>query len=599
MRDSGAGNGDAMNDELGQALEGFQSALDRFREDLGSDPVVADAVFSGADEWCDLLRYKLVPHLAGEGCLIAAVAGGTNTGKSTVFNLLIGDRVSPIVATAAATRRPVIAGNLKRAAQCLESKLVPEFDPRPLENPDDVIGGESPDDALFVTETDRLPDRLVLLDTPDVDSIDTDHWTVAEHIRATGDVLVAVVTGEKYKDERVVAFFRRARESGRVVVPVMNKSNAADDFAVARKQLEEFASDVGTDSPGFTVAHDFNLASDFSAPIRSLDGATDLFGYLESLDVPAIKRRVYRGTVERFAEQAGEFLEHAEAVGQGLRTVVNDFETRAENAARKYDPAPGTEVSGLFHEYVQDKRGPVRRVIGSTSKEIFRGARFVARSVRQAFQKRADLDTAQEPPTDSEIRADHVRAIDQIARSLAASYIESSRNAPEPAGHLLEMAVEGLDADAAVAAVVGDTVRSESISAEFRQHAHRMLDDWWRDHTGKRRVLEGLDTVLALTPAAIAVPISLYTAGVGVSEAVVVVGPFFEQFLARVIELQFGDAMFDFLSPWKDEQQQALEAGLRKRLTDPCLSGLHKCLAPFEGETFAELKRWQQACLNP
>jgi hypothetical protein len=589
----------AMNGELGQALEGFQSALDRFRDELGSDPAVADAVFSATDEWRDLLRYKLVPHLSGEGCLIAAVAGGTNTGKSTVFNLLLRERVSPIVATAAATRRPVIAGNRIRAAQCLESKLVPEFDPRLLENPDDVVGGESPDDALFVVETDRLPDRLVLLDTPDVDSIDTDHWAVAEHIRAAGDVLVAVVTGEKYKDERVVAFFRRARESGRVVVPVMNKSNPADDFAVARRQLEEFRSDVDIDAPGFAVAHDFNLNADVSAPIRSLDGDTDLFDYLGSLDVPAIKRRVYRGTVERFAHQTGDFLNHAETVAQGLRAVAHDFEARAKNAARSYDPAPGTEVSGLFHEYIQEKRGPVRRVIGSTSKEIFRGARYVARSIRQALQKRADLDTVQQPPTDAEIRADHVRAIDQIARALATSYIESSRNASEPAGHLLEAAVAELDADAAVAAVVGDTVRSESISGEFRQHAHRMLDEWWRDHTGKRRVLEGLDTLLALTPAAIAVPISLYTAGVGVSETVVVAGPFVEQFLARVIELQFGDAMFDFLSPWKHEQQQALEDALRAHVTDPCLAGLRECLAPFESESFAEMRKWQAVCLNP
>src|SRR3990172_9538067 len=94
---------------LGEALAGFDVALRRLRAALDPDPALRDAVFSGSEDWIGLLVYKLVPHLAGEGCLIAAVTGGTNTGKSTIFNLLLKRRISPVMATAAATRRPVIA----------------------------------------------------------------------------------------------------------------------------------------------------------------------------------------------------------------------------------------------------------------------------------------------------------------------------------------------------------------------------------------------------------------------------------------------------------------------------------------------------------
>ena len=34
--------------------------------------------------WENLFMGKLVPHLENEGCLVVAVAGGTNTGKSTI-----------------------------------------------------------------------------------------------------------------------------------------------------------------------------------------------------------------------------------------------------------------------------------------------------------------------------------------------------------------------------------------------------------------------------------------------------------------------------------------------------------------------------------
>ncbi|HRI89418.1 MAG TPA: 50S ribosome-binding GTPase, partial [Candidatus Hydrogenedentes bacterium] len=234
---------------LGAVLVQFDAALKRLREALSSDALVQEAVFAGAEEWSNLLSYKLVPHLAGDGCLIVAVAGGTNTGKSTVFNLLLGHIVSPIMATAAATARPVIAANPLRAAQCLDGKLVPEFQPQPLRDARAVVERTSAANALYVATHDTLPDRIVLLDTPDVDSIEREHWGVADAIRAAGDVLIAVLTGEKYKDDRVVSFFRQALASGRVIVPVMNKANPEKNFEIARNQIAEFRELVGCDAP--------------------------------------------------------------------------------------------------------------------------------------------------------------------------------------------------------------------------------------------------------------------------------------------------------------------------------------------------------------
>ena len=100
-----------MHDTLGQALSDFDAALREFREALAFDPPLLDSVFADTSGWANLLTYKLVPHLAGEGCLIAAVAGGTNSGKSTVFNTLLGAAISPVAPTAAATRHPVIAAH--------------------------------------------------------------------------------------------------------------------------------------------------------------------------------------------------------------------------------------------------------------------------------------------------------------------------------------------------------------------------------------------------------------------------------------------------------------------------------------------------------
>lgn len=583
---------------LGAGIEACGRGVTTLQEALRPDAVLARAVFDGTDEWVNLLRYKLVPHLAGEGCLIAAVAGGTNTGKSTIFNLLQGREVSPVRATAAATRRPLLAGGPGRTDQCLEGMLVPEFAPAPLESPEAVLARETPSERLFVATNPDLPERLVLLDTPDVDSIEKEHWAVADHLRAAGDVIVAVLTGEKYRDERVVAFFREAHASGRVVIPLMNKADAADGFATARQQLAEFRKDIACDSPAFVVPHDFDLAQSYAAPIQALDGGTDLLTYLLDLDVYAIKRRVFDSSVRHLAARIETFLEDVDAVAEVLRSVRDEYRARAERAAEKYDPAPGAAVGGLFHEFVQARRGPFRRAIGSASATVARSAVAVSRVVTRTLFRRATLDPPDLAPSNEEIRSTHRQEIERITRDLAAGYLQSGGNLREPAAHLLQENVQRLDPEAALDAVVKDVLRSENISDEFRKHAQHTIETWWNDHKGRRHALEALDTILAVMPAAIAAPISMYTGGVGVPEAMVVAGPLAEQFVARVIEYQFGDAMFDFLSPWRTEQQRHLADALLQRVTAPVLHGIEAMLEILEGEAVDDLRKGREQCLE-
>ena len=173
--------------------------------------------------------------------------------------------------------------------------------------------------------------------------------------------------------------------------------------------------------------------------------------------------------------------------------------------------------------------------------------------------------------------------------------MESQRNVREPAGHLVGDELQSIDIDAVVTQVVDDTLKADDISEEFRAHAKKMLDTWWEDNTGKRRVLEGLDAVLAVAPAAIAAPFVL-TSGVGGPEAVMLAGPLVEQFLARVIEYQFGDEMFDFLSPWTAEQRESLKNALIDHIATPALGPLVDYCAVLEGEPVEELKRWQEQC---
>src|SRR5688500_7969433 len=107
-----------MEPTLRTALAHFAAALDQVERALASSRTLQAVLLAGTEDWRRLLRYKLLPHLGGQGCLVAAVAGGTNTGKSTVFNLLLGADTSPVRSTAAATCHPVLAGNERRFDEC-------------------------------------------------------------------------------------------------------------------------------------------------------------------------------------------------------------------------------------------------------------------------------------------------------------------------------------------------------------------------------------------------------------------------------------------------------------------------------------------------
>ncbi|MFP4500521.1 MAG: GTPase [Candidatus Hydrogenedentota bacterium] len=586
-----------MQDDLGKALGAFDTALGALAEALESQPALRDRLFDDTAEWRALLTYKLVPHLSGEGCLVAAVAGGTNTGKSTVFNLLLGETASPVRTTAAATVHPVLAGNENRARQCLAGRLVPEFDARPLEHASEVLENKTPEATLFVHRCDSLPDRLVLLDTPDIDSIETRHWAVADNIRAAGDVLVAVVTPEKYKDERVIGFFRHAHAAGRVVLPVINKANDAEDFAVAQQQLGAFCADVGlVEPPLFALPQDPNIARESNAPVRMLGSKETLRHYLESVDVAAIKRRVYRDTLAQFLNQAGAFAGRvAESAGE-LRRVVAAFEELAANYAQRYDPAPGPEVGALFHQFVQSKRGGVARTIGNASATVARGALGASRAVRRAILRRTKLEAPDAEATESQRHKRHRELVTRIAHDLATRMIDTARNLPAPVDTMLLDALDHDDLDKAAARVAAETLRTESISEDFRRHAEAMLEDWWENHPRRRQALLALDTVLAVLPAAIAAPVSIYVGGIGLPEAMIFAGPLMEQFVVRVIEYEFGDAMFDFLSPWRAEQRQHLAGALQKHLVDPVLSPARGAVAVLESDTAQNLRDGVEAC---
>jgi hypothetical protein len=56
--------------------------------------------------------------------------------------------------------------------------------------------------------------------------------------------------------------------------------------------------------------------------------------------------------------------------------------------------------------------------------------------------------------------------------------------------------------------------------------------------------------------------------------------------------------MFDFLSPWKREQQERLEQALKAHISEPTLHDACGLLEALEGDIMDTLRRSQEECLK-
>lgn len=150
----------------------------------------------------NVLDSKLLPRTMSDYPLMVAITGGGSSGKSTLFNSLVGSDISLTKARAGLTRRTLAAVNpevLKQ--QNFMENLFSTFSelPAPLKSADELASKGPP--RYIGCET--LPANIVLLDTPDFDTGDSSglfNRDSAKPILEASDVIIYVFTGTTYNN---------------------------------------------------------------------------------------------------------------------------------------------------------------------------------------------------------------------------------------------------------------------------------------------------------------------------------------------------------------------------------------------------------------
>jgi hypothetical protein len=301
----------ARVDELHRALR----ALDDTCQALQLPPL-------SSREWFQLLEQKLLPQMSDSAFLVAAVVGGTNIGKSVLFNHLAGSRASATSPLASGTKHPtcLVPRGFEQTHDL--ASIFPGFELVEWTGPDAALA-EIDADQLFWRHCDALPDNLLALDTPDIDSDARINWERADKIRRSADVLIAVLTQQKYNDAAVKEFFRRAAAEDKFVLVVFNQVHLPDDEEYWPLWMRTFCDETGIRPEFLYLApHDRKAAEEnrltffertwpIAADAASaVDGQGELAGRrlsedLSTLHFGEIKLQTLRGSLDLLIEDNG------------------------------------------------------------------------------------------------------------------------------------------------------------------------------------------------------------------------------------------------------------------------------------------------------
>lgn len=477
---------------------------------------------AGAD-WHGQLFGKLEPQVKREPVLVAAVCGGTNTGKSLIANTLAGSEISRSVPEAARTRHPVASLPRGMAARTDLAALFPGFTPVPWKSGDDAI--ETAHDDWLVWREDssgRQPARLILLDTPDVDGTLRENWHRAELVRNACDVLVAVLTQQKYNDAAVRDFFAAAAAAGKSVIVVFNMVDWPRQRERIGGWLATFRAETGVEPLAvYAAPHDFAAAEagriafyalpEFVAKTRAgaapAEGPCDLAASLAEIDFDRIKLRAMEGSLRVVLDPrsgAGSWLDGFESTARewqlARQLLADEARVRVEMPT-----APRELVWNEIWQWLEPRRSSFDLTVSKAYRFAGGGVMWLARRTglaRSEQERREDFSAVE------------LKALKQALADFVERLEDASRHNPRLAA-MLDGVLVGGDRAAWYADLERRHAALPIVSDDYRAFVRSELDRFARENPGMVRwILTGLNVGAVARPA--------ITVGLGLAGAAVV-----------------------------------------------------------------------------
>lgn len=482
--------------------------FDRALAELAREAAAIGVPPPAGRDWFELLRAKLLAQLGLPPVLVVGIVGGTNIGKSLLFNHLAGEVASAVSPLAAGTKHPVCLVPPGLDDPRILQQLFEDFKLCPWQSADEALQ-ESDENLLFWRVGRNVPPRLLLLDAPDVDSDATVNWSRARAVRQAADVLVAVLTQQKYNDAVVKQFFREAVEADKPVIALFNQVDLEGDRDYWPLWLETFRAQTGARPElVYVIPRDREAAKQLRLPFHPVgpegkqppDRAASLRDELAALHFDAIKIRTFRGALGRVLDAA----HGAPAYLAAIRAASVEYQAAhralaATEIARVVWPTlPPTVLVDEIRDWWDCTRPPWSRNVHGFYRKLGQGVTWPIRKVWEL--------TGPESP--DPLETFHQRERDAIVLAVEKMLDELER--------LAEVGSDTLRPK--LTALLGGTARRQllekveaahrdlpAVDDDYRTFLRTELDAWRGQNPAAVRVLKSLDHVAAAARPAITV----------------------------------------------------------------------------------------------
>jgi hypothetical protein len=351
------------------------------------------------------IRPALVPGWPAHDLVHVALFGGTNSGKSTVLNLLVGRAAAGMHATARFSQYPEAYFPGALGDQWLTSAPSRFLDyhcyrdRHPPRQPDDDLARHGYRPAFAVLDLDRLETpalaqpaaAAVFWDAPDFSTEEAQTYLGAVlDVVALADIVIMTVTDESYADDRGTALLHMVNDSGVTLHVVANK--LADNPELLQDIKDKLAS------------HWHGMTS--RLPLVRGQTVEERLGHLtatpeaetlrqaiarEAAHGPRLKRRTLAGVIDFIQRRLGEALRPlvAEVEMADAWERVIERVTRQELLERYRGEYLDGERYGEFNQTLVRLMdlleipgvGPVLRLLSTAVRTPFRIASGVLRSL--------------------------------------------------------------------------------------------------------------------------------------------------------------------------------------------------------------------------
>ncbi|MET8004333.1 dynamin family protein [Nonomuraea glycinis] len=306
-----------------EAAQALMAAIGALRESVaglrfGLDlPGADEAKQERADLVAQLEDYVLPRVRMRTAPALIVIAGSTGAGKSTLVNSLAERNVSRTGVRRPTTGVPVLVCHPDDQKWFAEGELLGRLRRIDKQTSDTDMR------SLMVVATEKLPQGVALLDTPDIDSVVEEHHEIAHRMLDAADLWIFVTTAARYADAPAWNLLRLAKERGaRLAIVLSRVQPKARDVVV--KHFVRMLTEYGMGEIDRFVISESKVA-DGKLPDSEV---TDLRLWLAELSVDEARRAL--------------------AVKETLNGVLDSFRTRVPALARHLEKqvAVRTELRG-------------------------------------------------------------------------------------------------------------------------------------------------------------------------------------------------------------------------------------------------------------